>query len=290
MNTGTPASTGIARLSGVLMGSGFFSQVLLVLIVLLIIFLALWGAESIYGSIVRMQNRYIEILPNTYVSEDKTFVIKQNPLDSKAITLYLSDNERTGIEFSYSFFLFVNSSTFGTDAGLRHVFHKGYSKQYPLMGPGVFVHSNKNALRIYMNSFKTWNNYIDIENIPVKKWMHCVIMCRKSALEVYVNGNLVKKMKFDGETIPYQNFGDLFVFSQRNITLPSTIPSIDERPFRVFGAFNGMLSRLFYFPYAMSYTEIRNMMSMGPSTKIESGSKELPPYFIDTWWSSTGAL
>ncbi len=75
MNTGTPAS--VTRLSGVLMGSGFLSQVLLVLIVLLILFLALWGAESIYGSIVRMQNRYIEILPNTYISEDKTFVIKQ---------------------------------------------------------------------------------------------------------------------------------------------------------------------------------------------------------------------
>jgi hypothetical protein len=293
MSTVAPASlntTGMSRLTGTLMGTGFISQLLLVLIILLVIFMALWGAESIYGSIVRMQNRYIEVLPNTYISEDKSFVIRQDPSDPNATTLWLSDNERTGIEFSYSFFIFVNSSTFRTEEGLCHVFHKGYSKQYPLLGPGVYIHSNTNAMRVYMNDFSSWNRYIDIENIPVKKWIHCVVMCRKSALEVYINGNLVKKMRFEKDSVPYQNFGDLFVFSQRRIVVPATVPSTGGTPMNVFGSFNGMLSRLMYFPYAMTYTEINNMMAMGPSKKIESGSKEIPPYLVDTWWSSTGSL
>jgi len=288
----TPATLNtsrMSRLTGALLGQGFVSQVLLTIIAVLVIFLTLWGAESIYGSIVRMQNRYIEVLPNTYSAENKSYVIRQNPMDAKSITLYNSSNERTGIEFSYSFFIFVNPSTFRTESGLCHVFHKGYSKQFPLLSPGVYMHSNSNTMRVYMSTFATWNKYIDVDNFPIKKWVHVVIMCRKSALEIYINGNLVKKMKFEGETVPYLNFGDLFVFNQRRIVVPQTVPSIGDEPFNVFGAFSGMLSKLFYFPYAMSYTEMRNLMAEGPSKRMEGGSQELPPYMIDTWWSSTGA-
>ena len=138
----TSASTGLSRLTGVLAAPGFFSQLLLSLIVCLILFIVMLGLESIYWSIKRLNRRYIEVMPNTYVSDNKMYVIKQNPSISNSITLPLSDNERTGIEFSYSFFLFINPSTFRTEQGLCHVFHKGYSKQYPLMGPGVYVHSN----------------------------------------------------------------------------------------------------------------------------------------------------
>ena len=282
-------SAGSSRLIGTVMGQGVLSQLLLVIIILLVMFLTFWGVESIYGSIVRMQNRYIEVLPNTYSSENKSYVIRQNPSQKDSKPLYLSSNERTGIEFSYSFFIYINSSTFRTEEGLCHVFHKGYSKQFPLLGPGVYVHSNTNCLRVYMNSFSNWNKFVDVENMPVKKWVHVVVMCRKSAIEVYINGNLAKKMRFDGESVPYQNFGDLYAFSQRRVVVPSTVPSVGNAPFNVFGAFNGMLSRLNYFPYAMSYSEIRSAMNIGPSTKIEASSSEIPPYLIDSWWTSTGA-
>jgi hypothetical protein len=286
MNTG-PTSTGLSRLTGVLAGQGLFSQVLLAIIACLILFIVMLGLESIYWSIMRLNKRYVEVMPNTYVSENKMHVIRQSPSAPGAITLPLSDNERTGIEFSYSFFLFVNPSTFRTEQGLCHIFHKGYSKQYPLMGPGVYMHSNDNKMRVYMSTFNTWNNYIDIENIPVKKWLHCVVMCRKSALEVYINGNLVKKMKMEGEAVPYQNYGDLYVFSQRTVRmLPSKIPSLDGEGLSIFGTYSGMLSRLTYFPYALSYSEIRSTMDVGPSKKIESGSEEVPPYLIDTWWTT----
>ena len=109
MNTG--ASTGLSRLSGVLAAPGFFSQLLLALIVCLILFIVMLGLESIYWSIKHYNRRYIEVMPNTYVSDNKMHVIRQNPATSNAITLPLSDNERTGIEFSYSFFLFVNPSS-----------------------------------------------------------------------------------------------------------------------------------------------------------------------------------
>jgi hypothetical protein len=170
-----------------------------------------------------------------------------------------------------------------------HIFHKGYPSQFPLLAPGVYLHSNTNTLRVYMNTYKTWNNHIDVENIPVNKWVHVVIACKDSALEIYINGNLSKKMSFEGYTA-YQNFQDICCFSQRRVGAKLThvkTPSIDETGFNVFGAVKGMLSRLTYFNYALCYAEIQQLMNEGPSSKMDADSaKNVPPYLADTWWSN----
>jgi hypothetical protein len=142
-------------------------------------------------------------------------------------------------------------------------------------------------MRVYMNSYKTWNNYIEIENIPIGKWVHVAIVVTDNSLEVFINGNLSKKLSLDGFT-PYQNYQDIQCFSQRRITLRhSTIPSIDTDGFDVFGAMKGQLSRLNYFSYALSYAEIQNIMNEGPSSKMDSAlaTGNIPPYLDDTWWN-----
>jgi hypothetical protein len=67
----------------------------------------------------------------------------------------------------------------------------------------------------------------------------------------------------------------------------SLIPSVDENGFTVFGALKGMLSRLTYFSYALSYAEIQQLMNEGPSSKMDSGlnTANMPPYLDDTWWT-----
>jgi hypothetical protein len=138
-----------------------------------------------------------------------------------------------------------------------------------------------------MNTYKTWNNYVDIENIPVGKWVHVVLAVTNDAMEVYVNGNLAKKLSFDG-FVPYQNFEDYNCFSQRRITIShSKVPSVDETGLDVFGSFKGMLSKLYYFNYALCYGEVNKLMNEGPSSKINSGATttNVPPYLDDTWWS-----
>ena len=152
-------------------------------------------------------------------------------------------------------------STFRQEFGLQHIFHKGYSGEFPLLAPGVFMRSDTNTLRVYMNTFKTWNNYIEVENIPLSKWVHVAVICKDSSLEIFINGNLSKKMSFDGYAA-YQNFQDVICFNQRRITLSqSNIPSVDTNGFNVFGSMKGMLSRLTYFNYALCYAEIQKEMS-----------------------------
>lgn len=268
-------------------GSGMQNFLFPVVIVLLL-YLGFLFAELLYKYMNRLAINRVELLPHTYSVANKTITITQNPNLAKGAIVQLSDNERTGIEFTYTFYLNIDPVTFQQGfAGLKHIFHKGYSSQFPLLAPGVYMHSNVNTLRVYMNTYKTWNNYIDVENMPLSKWVHVAIVCKDSALEIFINGNLSKKKSFEGSVI-YQNYQDVICFSQRHISLErSKIPSVDEAGFKVDGSAKGMLSRLTYFNYALCYAEIQKDMEQGPSSQMDSSNlNDIPPYLADTWWAN----
>jgi hypothetical protein len=266
---------------------GIVQQILYGLSFIVGLYLVLLFIEIIYKYINRLSMSRTELLPNTYNIIDKSITIPQNPNVKGSKPVSLSNNERSGIEFSYTFYLNVSPTAFRQEYGLCHIFHKGYPAEFPLLAPGVYMRSDTNTLRVYMNTYKTWNNYVEVENIPVSKWVHIAIVCNESSLEVYVNGNLAKKLPFEGYA-PYQNFEDIICFSQRVISLKqSIVPSVEDNGFNVFGCMAGQLSRLNYFSYALCYAEIQQLMNEGPSSKLQSASStgNVPPYLDDTWWS-----
>lgn len=266
---------------------GIIQQILFGLALVVGLYLVLLFIEIIYKYINRLSMNRTILLENTHIMDDKSLNIPQNPNIRGSKSVNLSDNERSGVEFSYSFYLNVNPATFRQEYGLLHIFHKGYSSQFPLLAPGVYMRSDINTLRVYMNTYKTWNNYVEVENFPVGKWVHVGIVCSENSLEIYINGNLAKKLPFEGFS-PYQNYQDICCFSQRRITLKkSIVPSVDENGFDVFGTVKGMISRLNYFSYALCYAEIQRLMGEGPSSKIDSSlmTGNIPPYLDDTWWS-----
>jgi Concanavalin A-like lectin/glucanases superfamily len=266
---------------------GMVQQIIFGLTLVVVVYLTMIFIELIYKYINRLSLNKTELLPNTYNIEDKSINIPQNPNVQGSKPVHLSDNERSGIEFSYSFWLNVHPSAFRQELGLLHIFHKGYTSQFPLLAPGVYMRSDTNTLRVYMNTYRTWNNYVEVDNIPVGKWVHIVVVVKNDAMEVYVNGNLSRKLSFDG-FIPYQNSEDICCFSQRRIALKhSIVPSTDETGFDVFGALKGQLSRLNYFSYALCYAEIQQIMNQGPSSKMDTATinTNLPPYLDDTWWT-----
>jgi hypothetical protein len=268
-----------------LMGQGVVSQTLLVLVLALILYIVMMMMESVYLLWSQAEGSRMDVFPYRQNAQNGQVVIAQNPAISSALTLPPSYNERTGAEFTYSFFLLLNSNGFANNQAnqLKHVFHKGYSKMTPLMSPGVFVHGNKNILRVYANSTKKIDNYVDIEDIPINKWVHVVILARKNALEIYVNGNIIKKMSVEG--VLMQNYQDLILFSQRQgIRIGS-----GEDGKEVSGPFSGDLASLTYFSYAISYSEIQGIVAAGPSTETQKGgaADSVNPYLVDNWW--TGA-
>jgi len=266
---------------------GIMPQLIFSLTLLAILYVVLLFIEVVYKYFNRLSINRKVLLPNTYNIDDKSITIPQNPNIRGNQYVSPSDNERSGIEFSYTFYLNVNPSAFRQEYGLCHIFHKGYSSQFPLLAPGVYMRSDTNTLRVYMNSYKTWNNFIEVENIPIGKWVHIALVVSENSLEIYINGNLTKKMPFEGFA-PYQNYQDIQCFSQRRITMKkSMISSIDENGFDVFGAMKGQISRLNYFSYALCYAEIQKLMNEGPSSKLDSAlaTGNIPPYLNDTWWN-----
>lgn len=289
-------------------GTDPLSQVLTAVALVAIVYFTLLFAEYLYKSYLGMFRDRVELFPDTYPSGSLAFTAIQNPASPIAQTVYTSDNQRSGVEFSYAMFCYIQSSTFSEgSASLYHILHKGYSKAYPLMGPGIFVHGNANTLRVYMNSYSTWNNFCDIENIPVEKWFHLVVSCKGNQLLIYINGNLKTKMALAGNTPPYQNYGDVTLFSSKKFTLYTTgtlslITDTADPALLVLstvgntgtsnsnlvfaGSASGMVSRVFYFSYALTYTEIQTLMNMGPSPKIAGPSMSISPYLIDQWWTN----
>lgn len=255
----------------------------------IVLYLVFVFVELIYKYLNRLSMNRTNLIANT-VNNDKTTTIIQNPNLPGSKTVSLSNNERSGVEFSYSFYLNVNPSTFQQNnptVGLLHVFHKGYPSQFPLMSPGVYMRSDTNTLRVYMSTYKTWNNFIEVENIPVSKWVHVVVVGKDSALEVYINGNIAKKMSFEGHAA-YQNYQDVSVFSNRRILLSKSKVSSLTDDFNVLGTATGLLSRLTYFSYALCYAEIQQLMNEGPSSQMESAaSSDIPPYMADNWWTQS---
>jgi len=269
-------------------GSDPLSQVLTGVALVAAVYFTMLFAEYIYQSYLAMFRDRVEIFPNTYASGSLSHTAIQDPKSPLAKTVYISDNQRSGVEFSYSLFCYITSDTFSNgDDQLYHILHKGYSKSYPLMGPGLFMKGNSNTLRVYMNCYQTWNNYADIDNIPIEKWVHIVVSCKGNQLYVYINGNLKTKMALSGNTPPYQNYGDIYLFSQRKISLSSTTtPSIKSSSLNFNGAAKGLASRVFYFAYALTYTEIQNLISMGPSPVMEGVTMSITPYLTDQWWTT----
>jgi len=273
-----------------IMGPSFGSQLLLTVVALLVLYTVISAIETVVNFFTKMDHLTTVLFADTTPGKQ---VVVQDPTTGSP-TIYNSENEVHGMEFSYSMYLFINPETFeatvsdscgiksNNDAKkLKHIFHKGSKDGFPLMAPGLFVEGDKNTLRLYMNSTTQWNNYVEIPNIPIGKWFHIVITLKGQYLDVYINGNVTVRHQF--ATVPKLNYGNVFVLYP--IKFPTGDVSEAHAKFKVDNAAKGMVSRLKYYAYALNYSQIDALYREGPSKKIVSSSyTEIPPYLHDDWW------
>ncbi len=231
-----------------------------------------------YGFLVLMKFLVVKF----YKSRSQSRVIQEETKEAKhshripGDTIVRSENEN-GMEFTYSFWICIMSLQYNVGEW-KHIMHKGSPTSFPNRAPGVWLNPTKNSIRVYMNTFKEPLEYVDIDDIPVKKWVNIQLVLQNvnshteedediielknnQVMDVYVNGHNKKSMLFD--SIPKQNNGDLFL--------------------NLYGGFDGFMSRLKYYPYAIDFEETGRLVKEGPSTQpVNSG--ELPPYLDDSWW------
>lgn len=196
----------------------------------------------------------------------KRIIIEQDPSKDDSITLKRSENELGGLEFSYSMWIFIDNWEYKYGSW-KHILHKGHESSWPNRAPGIYLHPKKNAIRVHMNTFKNVAEYADIDNIPLNKWFHLSVCVRQRNMDLFINGNLVKRQSLKG--IPKQNYGNVFINAWRG--------------------FSGYLSRVKYNDYYLSFSELDNMQKLGPSSKMpeSTSASNAPPYLSPNWWANS---
>ena len=175
----------------------------------------------------------------------------------------MSVDGKYGIEFSYAWWMYIRK----IGDKYLHVFHKGDSNANPLQAPGVWIDKGTNSLTFNMNTFSAVKETCQIGNLPMNKWFHVTMVVMNKFIDIYVNGNLKKRCALKG--LPKQNFGDVYIADQ--------------------GGWDGFISQLRYFAYALPYYKIKQMVKAGPSQAacIDTG-EAVPPYLAEDYWTNTG--
>ena len=200
------------------------------------------------------------MLLNTTKNAKHAMVISQDPTSVNYIPILKSEGQ-DGIQFTYGFWFILENMDY-KPGEWKHVFHKGNSSSYPNRAPGVWFHPNKNAVRVYMNTQDNILEYADIDNLPIRKWVYMNIILNNKNLDLYVNGYLKIRKELSG--IPKQNDDDFWI--------------------NMYGGFEGHLSNIRYYAYAIDFNEIYKNINAGPSTNNCIDTGEVPPYLDDNWW------
>ena len=209
--------------------------------------------------------------------------VQQDSRTSNPLVNY-SENQPTGLEFTYSVWILLNSSN--NNGKYSHIFNKGIMDASNIVtngvnnmsnAPGLYVKGNDdgtNTLRVYMDTFSKTGpisniddqrSTIDISGVPYNKWVNVIIRAQNRILDVYVNGVLTQHK--DLGYVPRQNFGDVYVCQN--------------------GGFSGKLSDLRYYAKALNVFEINGVVGWGPNLSTSpsaSGQNHTDASYLSYLW------
>ena len=220
-------------------------------------------------------------------------VITQDPNSETSITIQRSNNYETGIEFTWSVWLYVTNTN---AKEYSHVFNKGDSKwnsngiSSVNNGPGLYLKntpttsttsttgsSKEIGLYIVMDTGNVENTetnkskeVMEIKSIPLQKWFNVCICLKNVIMDVYVNG--VNSGRHIMPYVPRQNYNDINVCQN--------------------GGFEGNLSDLRYFDHALSIYEINGLIWKGPNltqnSSVSNGTtySKGTNYVSNLWYTS----
>ena len=208
------------------------------------------------------------------VDAKQMLVFQQDPSSNGSVTIHRSVNANDGIEFTWSVWIYIENLQY-LEGKYKHIFYKGNSNlestglNFPNNAPGLYIAPNTNALVVMMNTYNVINEEVVIPDIPMNKWVNVIIRCQNTTLDVYINGTITRSVHLVG--VPKQNYGDVYVAMN--------------------GGFDGNISNLWYYNYALGTTAIQNIIKNGPNTKmIGSGGMNLKnPNYLSIRWFFAGA-
>jgi hypothetical protein len=265
--------------------------------------LVMIGFVLVFRFCVIVMGYFIRPDPNPYIIKgmldgnvSKTIITNPNIKD--AIQILRSDDAASGLEFTWSFWIYIQDNKTQTSSiKYNNIFVKGdgiFDASTGLSsvnnGPGVYL-ANKDdsvigaadksyaSLYLVMDTVTTPGNGVggsgagqvqetfDISNIPMQKWVYIALRMQNKIMDVYVNGIVTKRQIFIN--IPKQNYNNIVVCGN--------------------GGFNGKLSNLRYFSHALNALEIGSVLAQGPNTNSLSSvtGPGTMQYLSMNWYSNT---
>lgn len=271
-NTFGTQNSGVSGTSEFLNSNSAIAKVSFLLFALIAFFILMRFGISIMSWILGNSNS--PKLITGMVDAKHMLTFPQDPSMSGAKPIPRSDNQRDGIEFSWSVWIFIDDLNYG-EGKYRHIFHKGNDTMaenglnFPNNAPGLYIAPNTNALVVMMNTYNVINEEIVVPDIPVNKWVNVIIRCKNTELDVYINGTIAKSHELHG--VPKQNYGDVYVAMN--------------------GGFSGYIADLWYFNHAIGLAEIQRIIAKEPNTKMTgtdiTASKN--PNYLSMRWYVPGA-
>jgi hypothetical protein len=248
-------------------GGSLWAKIVFILLIIIVFYIILRLGTSLLTYIFSPNSN--PKIVNGLKDATKQLIVPTDPSISGSIPILRSRNQSGGMEFTWTVWINIKNIDFNNKKR-KHIFHKGSKKfnelntAYPNNAPGLYLHENKNSLIVIMNTFENILEEIEINDIPLNKWVNIGIVQKGKNLDIYVNGEIIKRHIFND--VPKQNYGEIFVNCN--------------------GGFNGQLSDLWYHNRALSGVEIINIVRQGPNMKTsDSWGIPSPPYLSLKWYT-----
>ena len=235
------------------------------LLMVLITFILLFRAASMVLTMLMTPSSNPKLVKGMKDAK-KIKVIAQDPRIAGSMPVTRSNNQRGGVEFTWTVWLFIDDLQY--KAGSRkHIFHNGSERlkndsAFPNHAPGLYLHPTRNTLIVVMNTFENIMEEVEINDIPLHKWINIGIRVKGNIMDIYINGQLGLRHIF--KSVPKQNYGNVFV--------------------NMNGGFSGKISDLWYHNKALTGTQIFDIVKHGPDMTNDSSMDVFPPYFSMKWF------
>ena len=269
------------------------------LIVVLIGFFLLFNLGIYIVSWFATPDRSPYIFKGMYSTAAKKHITQDPKRNGK--TIYRSNNEDKGIEFTWSSWLNLELPT-----SEQHIFNKGTKPEsgFDKNAPGVYAKQGKTEvtkafrdevadatvgwatmtdadqaeaieaartengtlnLIIKMDTITTNADDITLYDLPIKKWFHLAIRLQNKIIDIYVNGTITTRIPLS--EVPDQNYGDIYLG---------------------YGGLDGNISNLRYFDKALSVFQISNIVMAGPNLSNPDENVKIGKanYLSNNWYTN----
>ena len=203
--------------------------------------------------------------------------IQQDPKSKESKLILRSNNEITGLEYTWSIWLYIkNLPTNGLQ--YNHIFNKGnntYDKTSGVAtvnnGPGLYLTTNGSStqqasLHIVIDTIDPNDNMhnIDIQGVPIQKWFHLAIRAKNTIIDTYVNGVVSNRLLLNH--VPKQNYENVNICQN--------------------GGFSGNISNFRYFDSALNVFDINSIVSNGPNLTLANSAGSSDAHYLSAQWYS----